>query len=219
MSDNKMKISDLPSSFPVFPLSGVLLLPRGQLPLNIFEPRYLQMLDDALGRGRYLGMIQPLDENSDQLAPVGCLGRISSFSEAEDGRMIISVTGICRFSVVEELPVTTPYRQVNASFDSYVDDLIVDAGSFDVNREGLIDVLRRYLDASGLSVDWESVESSSNEALVNSLSMISPFGAREKQAMLEASSLGERNEILIALTEMALARGLEPGSENDHPFQ
>lgn len=214
-----MKISDLPSSFPVFPLSGVLLLPRGQLPLNIFEPRYLQMLDDALGRGRYLGMIQPLDENSDQLAPVGCLGRISSFSEAEDGRMIISVTGICRFSVVEELPVTTPYRQVNASFDSYVDDLIVDAGSFDVNREGLIDVLRRYLDASGLSVDWESVESSSNEALVNSLSMISPFGAREKQAMLEASSLGERNEILIALTEMALARGLEPGSENDHPFQ
>jgi Lon protease-like protein len=219
MSDNKMKISDLPSSFPVFPLSGVLLLPRGQLPLNIFEPRYLQMLDDALGRGRYLGMIQPLDENSDQLAPVGCLGRISSFSEAEDGRMIISVTGICRFSVVEELPVTTPYRQVNASFESYVDDLIVDAGSFDVNREGLIDVLRRYLDASGLSVDWESVESSSNEALVNSLSMISPFGAREKQAMLEASSLGERNEILIALTEMALARGLEPGSENDHPFQ
>ena len=214
-----MKISDLPSSFPVFPLSGVLLLPRGQLPLNIFEPRYLQMLDDALGRGRYLGMIQPLDENSDQLAPVGCLGRISSFSEAEDGRMIISVTGICRFSVVEELPVTTPYRQVNASFDSYVDDLIVDAGSFDVNREGLIDVLRRYLDASGLSVDWESVESSSNEALVNSLSMMSPFGAREKQAMLEASSLGERNEILIALTEMALARGLEPGSENDHPFQ
>jgi len=214
-----MKISDLPSSFPVFPLSGVLLLPRGQLPLNIFEPRYLQMLDDALGRGRYLGMIQPLDENSDQLAPVGCLGRISSFSEAEDGRMIISVTGICRFSVVEELPVTTPYRQVNASFESYVDDLIVDAGSFDVNREGLIDVLRRYLDASGLSVDWESVESSSNEALVNSLSMISPFGAREKQAMLEASSLGERNEILIALTEMALARGLEPGSENDHPFQ
>ena len=214
-----MKISELPSSFPVFPLAGVLLLPRGQLPLNIFEPRYLQMLDDALGRGRYLGMIHPMDDDTDRLAPVGCLGRISSFSEAEDGRMIISVTGVCRFSVVDELPVTTPYRQVNANFEPYADDLIVDAGSFDVNRDGLIDVLRRYLDASGLSVDWESVESSSNEALVNSLSMISPFGMREKQAMLEANSLGERNEILIALTEMALARGLEPGSENDHPFQ
>ena len=93
-----MKISELPSSFPVFPLAGVLLLPRGQLPLNIFEPRYLQMLDDALGRGRYLGMIQPMDDDTDRLAPVGCLGRISSFSEAEDGRMIISVTGVCRFS-------------------------------------------------------------------------------------------------------------------------
>ncbi len=217
-------IDDLPQIIPVFPLMGVLLLPRGQLPLNIFEPRYLKMLDDALGRGRYIGMIQPTDdagpsaqttrerstggnEAVDALTAVGCLGRISSFSETEDGRMIISLTGVCRFRVNEEIATTTPYRQLRVDYRPYGDDLIADAGAIDVDRTALVDVLTRYLDRNDLSVDWDSVHASSNETLVNSLSMISPYGPREKQALLEATSLAERNDILVALTEMALARG------------
>jgi len=200
-------IDELPEVIPVFPLSGVLLLPRGQLPLNIFEPRYLKMLDDALGRGRLIGMIQPSDDDEDQLVSVGCLGRVSTFSETEDGRMIISLTGVCRFRVEEEVPTTTPYRQVRASYRPYADDLVAEAGSIDVDRSALVDVLTRYLDMTNLSVDWDSVHAASNETLVNSLCMISPYGPREKQALLEATNLAERNEILVALTEMALARG------------
>ena len=210
-------LGDLPVKIPIFPLSGALLLPRGQLPLNVFEPRYLQMLEDAFGRGRYLGIIQPLD-NQDALQSVGCLGRVTSFSETEDGRMIISLTGICRFHVAAEMPVTTPYRQVQADYQPFADDLTADVGALDVRRDALLDVLQQYLDATGLSVDWESINNASNETLVNSLSMISPCGPREKQALLEATSLSERNEILIALTEMALAQG-DGSGDNDNAMQ
>jgi Lon protease-like protein len=210
-------LGDLPVKIPIFPLSGALLLPRGQLPLNVFEPRYLQMLEDAFGRGRYLGIIQPLD-NQDALQSVGCLGRVTSFSETEDGRMIISLTGICRFHVAAEMPVTTPYRQVQADYQPFADDLTADVGALDVRRDALLDVLQQYLDATGLSVDWESINNASNETLVNSLSMISPYGPREKQALLEATSLSERNEILIALTEMALAQG-DGSGDNDNAMQ
>ena len=213
-------IDALPDTIPVFPLDGVLLLPRGHLPLNIFEPRYLQMFEDALGRGRLLGIIQPqaADASPPPLTKVGCLGRISSFSETDDGRMIVTLTGLARFRVAEELNVLTPYRQVAADYRPYEADLIADVGGLDVNRDGVLDVLRRYLDLNGMQADWEAIESSGNEALVNSLCMISPYGAQEKQAMLEAHSLAERAEILIALTEMVLAESGRSGA-NDNAVQ
>ena len=218
-------INDLPETVPLFPLDGVLLLPRGALPLNIFEPRYLQMFDDALGRGRLIGIIQPRDDRPETdtkgpaLHDVGCLGRITSFSETDDGRMIISLTGVARFRIVEELDVLTPYRQARVDYRPYDSDLIADVGGFDVNRDGVLDVLKRYLDLNGMQADWEAIEESGNEALVNSLCIISPYGGPEKQVMLEAVSLGERAEILIALTEMVLAQMSQAGGSNDNAMQ
>ena len=221
MSFDPEMISELPETVPVFPLEGVLLLPRGQLPLNIFEPRYLQMFEDALGKGRLLGLVQPYDDEggTDNLQRVGCLGRISSFSETDDGRMVVSLTGVARFAVAEELNVLTPYRQIRADYRPFESDLIADVGSIDVNREGVLDVLKRYLEANGMSADWSAIESSNNEALVNSLCIISPYGAQEKQAMLEAATLAERAEILIALTEMVLAQLGQSGGANDNAVQ
>ncbi len=216
-------VDDLPQTVPVFPLAGVLLLPRGQLPLNIFEPRYLDMFEDALGRGRMIGILQPVDGQEDdsvpQLQKVGCIGRITSFSETEDGRMIVSLTGVVRFRVAEELDVTTPYRQIAADYRPYNSDLIADIGALDVNREGLLDVLRRYLERNNMAADWDAIEQSGNEALVNSLSIISPYGVQEKQALLEAESLAERAEILIALTEMVLAQMDASMGSNDNAIQ
>jgi len=216
-------VDDLPKTVPVFPLAGVLLLPRGQLPLNIFEPRYLDMFEDALGRGRIIGILQPEtgqeDDSHPQLQKVGCIGRITSFSETEDGRMIVSLTGMARFRVAEELDVTTPYRQVAADYRPYDSDLIADIGALDVNREGLLDVLRRYLERNNMAADWDAIEQSGNEALVNSLSIISPYGVQEKQALLEAESLAERAEILIALTEMVLAQMDASMGSNDNAIQ
>jgi Lon protease-like protein len=216
-------VDDLPQTVPVFPLAGVLLLPRGQLPLNIFEPRYLDMFEDALGRGRMIGILQPIDGQEDDSAPqlqkVGCIGRITSFSETEDGRMIVSLTGVARFRVAEELDVTTPYRQIAADYRPYNSDLIADIGALDVNREGLLDVLRRYLERNNMAADWDAIEQSGNEALVNSLSIISPYGVQEKQALLEAESLAERAEILIALTEMVLAQMDASMGSNDNAIQ
>ncbi len=210
-------IAELPDTVPLFPLDGVLLLPRGQLPLNIFEPRYLKMFEDALGRGRLLGIIQPDEDGG--LQKVGCLGRITSFSETEDGRLVVSLTGVARFRVAEELDVMTPYRQARADYKAYESDLIADIGSLDVNRDGVLDILKRYLDANGMQADWPAIESSNNEALVNSLCIISPYGGQEKQAMLEAASLAERAEILIALTEMVLAQMSQAGGANDNSVQ
>jgi Lon protease-like protein len=216
-------VDDLPQTVPVFPLAGVLLLPRGQLPLNIFEPRYLDMFEDALGRGRMIGILQPIDGQEDDSAPqlqkVGCIGRITSFSETEDGRMIVSLTGVARFRVAEELDVTTPYRQIAADYRPYNSDLIADIGALDVNREGLLDVLRRYLERNNMAADWDAIDQSGNEALVNSLSIISPYGVQEKQALLEAESLAERAEILIALTEMVLAQMDASMGSNDNAIQ
>lgn len=218
-------INDLPETVPLFPLDGVLLLPRGALPLNIFEPRYLSMFDDALGRGRLIGIIQPRDDRPEidgkgsALHDVGCLGRITSFSETDDGRMIVSLTGVARFRLAEELDVLTPYRQARADYRPYESDLIADVGGIDVNRDGVLDVLKRYLDLNGMQADWEAIEQSGNEALVNSLCIISPYGGPEKQAMLEAPSLGERAEILIALTEMVLAQMSQAGGSNDNAMQ
>ncbi len=206
-------ISDLPGTLPIFPLAGALLLPRGVLPLNIFEPRYVAMVDAALRSGdRLIGMIQPqtvgaADAGTNPaIHDIGCAGRITGFNETDDGRILMTLTGICRFKVTQELNAMTPFRQVKADYGPFANDLEAGSGELDVSRTELLDIVRRYLEANNLQADWDAIEQSSNEALVNSLSMISPFGPQEKQAMLEADSLEQRNQILIALAEMALAQ-------------
>lgn len=203
--------SDLPGSVPVFPLSGALVLPGGQLPLNLFEPRYLAMFDAALASHRLIGMIQPLAGQAaghgdrPQIYDVGCLGRIVSYSETGDGRYIINLQGVCRFRVVEELDVTTPFRQCRIlPFEADLRDDAEDGS--DVDRETLLRTFRAYLDANELEADWDSVKRADNATLVNALSMMSPYGPAEKQALLEAVDLKARAETLIALTEVALAR-------------
>lgn len=213
MTERYSSINDLPGTLPIFPLAGAMLLPRGVLPLNIFEPRYVSMVDAALRSGdRLIGMIQPQTVGPADagtrpaIHDVGCAGRITGFNETDDGRILMTLTGICRFKVSQELDAMTPFRQVKADYAPFANDLEAGSGELDVSRTALLDVVRRYLDANNLQADWDAIEQSSNEALVNSLSMISPFGPQEKQAMLEADSLEQRNQILIALAEMALAQ-------------
>ena len=209
-TDRYIGVADLPATIPVFPLEGVLLLPRTQLPLNIFEPRYLQMVDDVLRGSRIIGMIQPDEESegSDPIKPnlmkVGCAGRLTSYTETGDGRLHITLTGIARFRIVDELETMTPYRQCTVDYEEFTDDLKPEHEAEKVSRDRLLEVLKEYLDASGLQADWRAIKLSTNEALVNSLSIISPYGPREKQALLEAKTLEDRNQMLIALTEVAL---------------
>ncbi len=204
--------SDLPEIIPVFPLPGALLLPRGQMPLNIFEQRYLAMVDDAFRDGhRLIGMIQPdvshsPDEAHPKLFRVGCVGRITQLAESGDGRYILELTGISRFRVLEEQTSLTPYRQCKVDYFPYLDDFTARKGEEAVDREALLRALTEFLDANNLKVDWEGIENAPNEALVNALAMMSPYGPPEKQAMLEAPDLKTRAEILIAVTEMDLAK-------------
>jgi len=212
--------SDLPSVIPVFPLPGALLLPRGQLPLNIFEPRYIAMIDAALQSDRVVGMIQPsLDENEEMtsdnpdLCGVGCIGRLTSLQESGDGRYLITLTGIARFDVLEEMPAVTPYRQCRVSINRFHDDLESGQGEDDVDRQAVLRTFRAYLEANDMDADWEGIERAGNEALVNALSMMSPYGPAEKQALLEADDLKTRAETLIAITEMDLARKAGGGEQ------
>ncbi len=201
---------DLPPSIPVFPLAGALLLPRGQMPLNIFEPRYIAMIDAALAGDRIIGMIQPHDEESAEPKPrlrrVGCAGRITAFSESGDGRYLVTLTGIVRFRTLEEVTADTPFRRFRVTARPFAADFVVAADEDKVDRKTLLDTFRAYLDANNLEADWESVGNASNEALVNALAMISPYGPAEKQALLEAPDLKTRAETLVALTEVVLAR-------------
>lgn len=214
--------ADLPNIVPVFPLAGALLLPRGQLPLNIFEPRYLAMIDDALAdRHRLIGMVQPdtahaESEEKPSLYQVGCVGRITQLAESGDGRYIIQLTGIARFRILEELAVATAYRQCRVAFTPFADDFIARKGEDDVDRKAVLDALTAFLKAKNLKADWEGIESAPNEALVNALAMMSPYGPAEKQALLEAADLKTRAEILIALTEIELAKNVAP---KDTPLQ
>jgi Lon protease-like protein len=214
--------ADLPEVIPVFPLPGALLLPRGQMPLNIFEQRYLAMVDDSLRDGhRLIGMIQPdvahsRHEDKPALFRVGCVGRITQLAEAGDGRYILELTGIARFTVKEEVTALTPYRQCRVDYFPFIDDFTARKGEEAVDREALIEVLRDFLKANNLKVDWEGIEAAPNEALVNALAMMSPYGPAEKQAMLEAPDLKTRAEILIAVTEMDLAKKRTSG---DPPLQ
>lgn len=213
-------VADCPGVLPLFPLAETLLLPRGHLPLNVFEPRYLALVDYALGADRVFGIIQPDaeadGEESDAVVPlykVGCAGRITQFVEMEDGRYLVSLTGIARFRIAEELPVLTPYRQARVDYEPFRSDFTARAGEEAVDRQGVLAVLRRYAEARSLRVDWNTIDQASNEAIVNALSMMSPFGTREKQALLEAPDLKTRADTLIAITEIELARsGDEPDS-------
>jgi hypothetical protein len=198
--------SDLPPELAVFPLSGALLLPRGQLPLNIFEPRYLAMIDAVMSGSRLIGMIQTREPENVALKPtlsaVGCVGRVTSYTETEDGRYLVTLTGICRFRVAQELPETAPYRRVRADYADFASDLIVQPET-DFPRERLLDALRQYLSQRDLKADWRSVMTAPAETLVNALAMLCPFEPAEKQALLEAPGWMERVETLVALLEMA----------------
>lgn len=202
---------ELPPKLSIFPLPGALLLPRTQLPLNIFEPRYLEMVDDALSSNRLIAMIQTHSDNKDSLFKVGCVGKITSYSELTNNRIVITLTGVCRFSVGQELEVVTPYRQFQVNYEQFANDLLKGFGEKNVNREGLLVCLKKYLDQNNLEVDWNSIKNSPTELLVNSLCLLSPYRPEEKQALLEAQDLSERNEILIAMTEMSLSS--ESGTE------
>ena len=205
-----LKPRDLPDAVAIFPLTGALLLPTGQLPLNVFEPRYLAMIDAALAGNRLIGVVQPAfgeheEKNGEpHLASVGCLGRITSFAETGDGRYIVSLTGICRFRVLEEKHTHDPFRTCRIA--PFISDLSAQNEEEAVDRAALLSAFKAYLDANKLEADWESVERASNMTLVNSLAMMSPFGPAEKQALLEAPDLKTRAETLIAITEIVLAR-------------
>lgn len=228
------KLSDLPDSLPVFPLRSVILLPRTALPFNIFEPRYLEMIDDVLGGERLIGLIQPgprplqadeeiepeMDEDlriespQDRSWPLrrsGCIGRITAFEELDDGRMAVTLTGICRFKTISETDISKPYRICNITAKPYIADLSGDKGEEEVDRDKLLSVLRHYLDANDMSADWRSIHRSSTGYLVNTLCIHSPYGTEEKQALLEAPNLKARAEILMALAEMELASKNEGG--------
>lgn len=198
------KPSDLPQAIPLFPLGGAILLPRGVLALNVFEPRYLNMVDDALGGERLIGMIQPAigeeDEATPHLADVGTVGRITSFSETDDGRYLITLTGVCRFDVEQELEGGTPYRQAIVSYEPFSGDFTAAPGR-SIDREGLIASLKTYAGLHGFQVDWDSVEGAPTETIVNVAAQVCPFDAAAKQALLETMTLEERAMALIALLE------------------
>jgi len=197
--------SDLPQVIPVFPLDGVLLLPRADLPLQIFEPRYLNMVDDAMAGDRIIGVIQKRaggDRVHPKLAAVGCAGRITSYAETSDGRYLITLTGICRFAAGEELTVRTPYRQLRIRFEDFATDLRDEADAPSVDRKRFAKALKRYLNHRSLDIDWETASTAPLEALTNSLSMGLPFNPGEKQAILEARDFAARFDVLTALLEI-----------------
>ena len=203
---------EMPGVIPVFPLPGALLLPRGQMPLNIIEPRYIAMIDDSLRDGhRLIGMIQPdvAHTGSAEKPPlykIGCAGRITQLAESGDGRYLIELTGVARFRIEEELKVATTYRQCRVTYAPFADDFTARKGENAVDRAALLVALTDFLKANDLNADWEGIEKAPNEALVNALSMMSPYGTAEKQALLEAPDLKTRAEILIAITEIELAK-------------
>jgi uncharacterized protein len=207
----------LPTEFPVFPLAAALLLPRGRLPLNIFEQRYLAMVEDALAAGRMFGMIQPdphgpETESGPGLYRIGCLGRLSSFSETDDGRYLITLTGLIRFNIAAELPMGRGYRRIRGDFSPYLADLETPSGQIGVGREALLTALREYFARRNFEANWDAVRRMQDDALVTTLSMICPFEPAEKQALLEAATDADRGATLLALLQMGAAEtDLPPG--------
>ncbi len=202
--------ADLPDTISVFPLPGALLLPRSRLPLHIFEPRYLQMLDDALKtKERLIGMVQPNPSPSDatKLHRIGCAGRITQFSETEDGRYLITLTGVSRFRIKSELDAFTPYRRCEVSWEGFDRDLGKAEKDDVFDRSRFLNLLERFFDSRDLSTDWDSLKEADDELLVNSLSMLMDFDPEDKQALLEAPCLRTRRETLVTLIEFALRGG------------
>jgi len=199
----------LPSLIPIFPLNGVLLLPGAKLPLNIFEPRYLNMVLDCLGQGRTLGMVQPTEPERQGAPPpkpfdVGCLGRIVSFSETGDGRFLITLEGVCRFKLGIEVEAVGGYRRICPDYRLYRQDLEEDPETLDLDRRRLMTALRPYFQIHGMEVNWKGIEAAPDGALVTTLASICPFEPREKQALLEAPALADRASVLLSLLEMAV---------------
>lgn len=206
-----IKVTDLPGTIPVFPLPGALLLPRARLPLHLFEPRYLQMFDDALKTpDRMIGMVQPNEvagRNGSGLHTIGCAGRITQFSETEDNRYLITLSGISRFRVVQEVEGFTPYRRCDVNWDGFERDRGNTETDDRFDRPAFLDVLGRYFSARSLSADWETLKEADDELLINSLSMMLDFDPEDKQALLEAPSLSTRRETLVTLIEFDLRGG------------
>ena len=214
--------SPLPDILPIFPLAGVILLPRAKLPLNIFEPRYLIMIEEALAtRGRMIGMVQPnipaylseggVEQESPPVYAIGCAGRISSFNETDDGRLMIALTGLSRFTIGHELALDKPYRRVAPDWSRFAGDLAPAAPAV-IDRARLLIVLKSYFRQHQIEADWEAVDATNDEPLISSLVMICPFAPNERQALLEAPDLTARAELMIALLEMAV---LEPSNDNE----
>ena len=201
-----LSVNDLPAIIPVFPLPGALLLPRAKLPLHIFEPRYLAMLDDTMKTSdRLIGMVQP--NGSRGLHLIGCAGRLTAFSETEDGRYMITLTGISRYRIESEIEGFTPYRRFNVLWDSFEKDRGVPDQDKKFDRDEFFKLLKKFLEGEGLSTDWETLQQADNELLINSLSMMLDFDAEDKQALLEAPSLQTRRETLTTLFEFSLRGG------------
>jgi hypothetical protein len=221
-TDRYRRPADLPPRIPVFPLRGAILLPRATLPLNVFEPRYLEMLDAVMAGDRLIGIIQPeLDDSLDDeespqfgvgLRSVGCVGRVTSYQEVDHARRMITLTGIMRYDVLDEALTDLPYRVVSASYDRYANDLNEGLGEEQVDRTNLLRVLRSYLDANRLEADWSAIQRASSEFLINALCVMCPYGPEEKQALLEAQDLKRRADVLVALAEMELASSGNSGN-------
>lgn len=219
--DKYRRPADLPPRIPVFPLRGAILLPRSTLPLSVFEPRYLAMLDDVMSGARILGIIQPLvtQEGAPEspvgkqigLKRIGCAGRVTSYQELDDGRLLITLTGVSRFEIVDEAVTSKPYRIMSVAYDRYAPDFSEGLGEEHVDRDNLLRVLKNYLEANRLSADWNSISRASNEILINALAVMCPYGPEEKQALLEAADLKMRSEVLVALAEMELASSAGSG--------
>lgn len=216
-SNNNPK-DQLEGALPVFPLGGALLLPNSQLPLNIFEPRYLAMVDAAMSKNGMIGMIQPREMGQKPACfDVGCAGKIVEYSELDDGRYLIALAGVCRFQVIEELPVTTPFRQMMVSYDGFEEtDLSASNAKFLADRDALTAALDGFLKKRNLACDWDAVEAADDESLVNGICMIAPFQAPEKQALLEAQDLLKRAHLLKSLLEFDIAAAETPGTQKPH---
>jgi uncharacterized protein len=216
LSERYRRPADLPPRIPVFPLRGAILLPRSTLPLNVFEPRYLAMIDDCMSSTRIIGIIQPKSNSeageresplgkSVNLKTIGCAGRVTSYQELDDDRLIITITGLCRFEIIGEAETGKPYRTMSVSYDRFASDLTPGLGEERVDRSKLLTVLKSYLSANRMDADWSAIERAPSETLVNALSVMSPYGPEEKQALLEAKDLAARSDVLVALAEMELA--------------
>ena len=208
-----IKRSELPDTIAIFPLSGALLLPRSRLPLHVFEPCYLQMIEDSLKTsGRLIGMVQPNvvpGRDGPGLQTIGCAGRITQFSETEDGRYMITLGGVSRFRVIKEIEGFTPYRRCDVNWDGFERDLGSDEEDTWFDRKNFLNTLGRYFDARNLSADWDTLQEADDELLINSLSMMLDLETEDKQALLEAPSLATRRETLLTLIEYTLRGGNE----------